>query len=68
MSVAPVQCTSNSSNQFSAAELIGIEAQILAGAKAMIAGVSQRAQGMGGALARPALLRRLDQLDPGYRL
>ncbi|MCK1790657.1 class II aldolase/adducin family protein [Pseudomonas violetae] len=50
------------------AELIAIEPQILAGAKAMIAGVTNSAQGMGGALAWPALLRKLDQLDPGYKL
>jgi ribulose-5-phosphate 4-epimerase/fuculose-1-phosphate aldolase len=50
------------------AELIAIEPQILAGAKAMIAGVTKSAQGMGGALAWPALLRKLDQLDPGYKL
>ena len=50
------------------AELIAIEPQILAGAKAMIAGVTRSAQGMGGALAWPALLRKLDKQDPGYRL
>ncbi|MEZ1315940.1 class II aldolase/adducin family protein [Pseudomonas fluorescens] len=50
------------------AELIAIEPQILAGAKAMIAGVTKSAQGMGGALAWPALLRKLDQQDAGYRL
>jgi hypothetical protein len=26
------------------------------------------AQGMGGALAWPALLRKFDKLDPGYKL
>ena len=50
------------------AELIAIPAPILAGARAMIAGVTRSAQGMGGALAWPALLRKLDQLDPGYTL
>jgi len=54
--------------QSGAAELIAIEPQILAGAKAMIAGVTKSAQGMGGALAWPALLRKLDKLDPGYKL
>jgi ribulose-5-phosphate 4-epimerase/fuculose-1-phosphate aldolase len=48
------------------AELIPIGGQILAGAKAMIAGVTKSAQGMGGALAWPALLRKLDKLDPSY--
>lgn len=49
------------------AELITIAPQILAGARAMIAGVTKSAQGMGGALAWPALLRKLDALDPGYK-
>ena len=47
--------------------LIAIEPQILAGAKAMVAAVTKSAQGMGGALAWPALLRKLDQQDPGYK-
>ena len=54
--------------QNGAAPLIAIEPQILAGAKAMIAGVTRSAQGMGGALAWPALLRKLDQQDAGFRL
>lgn len=54
--------------QNGAAPLISIEPQILAGAKAMIAGVTKSAQGMGGALAWPALLRKLDKQDAGYRL
>ncbi len=54
--------------QNGAAALIAIEPQILAGAKAMIAGVTRSAQGMGGALAWPALLRKLDQQDAGFRL
>ncbi|UVK99624.1 hypothetical protein LOY56_04280 [Pseudomonas sp. B21-048] len=49
------------------AELIAIEPQILAGAKARIGGVTRSAQGMGGALAWPALLRKLDQQDTGYK-
>ncbi|AUO21350.1 MULTISPECIES: class II aldolase/adducin family protein [unclassified Pseudomonas] len=49
------------------AELISIAPQILAGARAMIAGVTKSAQGMGGALAWPALLRKLDALDTGYK-
>jgi hypothetical protein len=32
----------------------------------MIAGVTRSAEGMGGALAWPALLRKLDQCSPGY--
>lgn len=53
--------------QNGAAQLIHIEPQILAGAKAMVAGVTKSAQGMGGALAWPALLRKLDQHHSGYR-
>lgn len=40
--------------------------QILAGAKAMAAGVTRTRSGMGGALAWPALLRKLDVQSPGY--
>ncbi|WP_460134105.1 class II aldolase/adducin family protein [Pseudomonas sp. S1_E04] len=47
--------------------LISIEPQILAGARAMVAAVTKSAQGMGGALAWPALLRKLDSQDPGYK-
>ncbi|MDH4609601.1 class II aldolase/adducin family protein [Pseudomonas sp. BN102] len=47
-------------------ELIQIPQQILDGAKAMIAGVMKSSQGMGGALPWPALLRKLDQQNPGY--
>ena len=48
------------------AELIHIPQQVLDGAKAMVAGVMKSAQGMGGLLAWPALLRKLDQHMPGY--
>ncbi|MFJ3486461.1 class II aldolase/adducin family protein [Pseudomonas sp. NPDC090202] len=48
------------------AELIPIDGKILAGAKAMVAGVTRSATGMGGHLAWPALLRKLDQFSPGY--
>jgi ribulose-5-phosphate 4-epimerase/fuculose-1-phosphate aldolase len=48
------------------AELIPIDGKILAGAKAMVAGVTRSAEGMGGKLAWPALLRKLDQHSPGY--
>ena len=47
-------------------ELIHIPQPILDGAQAMIAGVMKGAQGLGGALAWPALLRKLDQQMPGY--
>lgn len=53
--------------QSGGAELVGIPPQILAGAKAMAAGVTRSAEGLGGKLAWPALLRKLDQQDTGYR-
>ncbi len=46
------------------AELIPIDPRIVAGAQAQ---VRQVTHGAGGALAWPALLRRLDRIDPGYR-
>ena len=52
--------------QSGGAELIHIPQQILEGAKAMVAGVMKSPQGMGGQLAWPALLRKLDQQMPGY--
>ena len=52
--------------QTGSSELISIPSQILAGAKAMAAGVTRSHGGMGGALAWPALLRKLDQQSPGY--
>lgn len=45
-------------------ELIPIDPRIIAGAKAQ---VKQVTKGAGGALAWPALLRKLDRLDPSYR-
>ncbi len=47
-------------------ELIPIPQAILDGARGMIAGVMGTPQGMGGALAWPALLRKLDRQNPGY--
>ena len=52
--------------QSGGSELVHIPQQILDGARAMMAGVTRSAQGMGGALAWPALLRKLDQQSPGY--
>ena len=46
------------------AELIPVAAPILAGVKANIGMVTK---GLGGSLAWPGLLRRLDRLSPGYR-
>nr|WP_239482033.1 class II aldolase/adducin family protein [Pseudomonas insulae] len=47
-------------------ELIHIPQPILDGARAMAAGVTKSKQGMGGMLAWPAMLRLLDQRNPGY--
>ena len=52
--------------QTGGSELIAIPEQILAGAKAMAAGVTRTRSGMGGALAWPSLLRKLDAQSPGY--
>lgn len=54
--------------QSGGSELIHIPQQILDGARAMIAGVMKTSQGMGGAMAWPALLRKLDLQMPGYAL
>jgi len=45
-------------------ELVPIDPRILAGARAQAAQVTK---GLGGALAWPGLLRRLDRRDPSYR-
>ena len=45
-------------------ELIPIDPRIIAGAMAQAAAVTR---GAGGALAWPALLRRLDRIDPSYK-
>ena len=46
------------------AELIPIDPRIISGAQAM---VWQVTGSLGGALAWPALLRKLDRVDPGFR-
>jgi ribulose-5-phosphate 4-epimerase/fuculose-1-phosphate aldolase len=45
-------------------ELVAVDPRILAGAKAQM---QQVLKGLGGALAWPGLLRRLDRIDPSYR-
>jgi ribulose-5-phosphate 4-epimerase/fuculose-1-phosphate aldolase len=45
-------------------ELVHVDPRIIAGARAQAAAVTR---GAGGALAWPALLRRLDRIDGGYR-
>ena len=50
--------------QSGGAELVRVPAPVLAGVKASAAAVTK---GMGGAIAWPALLRKLDRLDPHYK-
>lgn len=60
-------CEAQIMAQSGGGELIRIPQQILDGARAMVAGVMKTSQGMGGGLAWPALLRKLDLQNPGYR-
>jgi ribulose-5-phosphate 4-epimerase/fuculose-1-phosphate aldolase len=54
--------------QSGGSELTRIPQQILDGAKAMMKGVTQTSKSSGGgALAWPALLRKLDRQDPSFR-
>lgn len=54
--------------QSGGSDLIPIPESILAGAKAMMAGVTKTSKSSGGgALVWPALLRKMDKLDPSYR-
>jgi hypothetical protein len=46
------------------AELVHVDPRILGGVKTNIEAVTK---GMGGAIAWPALRRKLDRLDPSYR-
>jgi len=50
--------------QASGAELVSVDVRIVAGVKANLVAVTR---GMGGALAWPALLRKLDRVDPSFR-
>ncbi len=50
--------------QSGGAELIPVDPRIVGGVKAAAAAVTK---GLGGALAWPGLLRKLDRLDPSYR-
>jgi ribulose-5-phosphate 4-epimerase/fuculose-1-phosphate aldolase len=50
--------------QSSGAELVRVDPRIVAGVRANMAAVTR---GLGGALAWPALLRKLDRLDPSFR-
>ena len=55
-----IQIAAQSSN----APLIEVDPRIVAGVKANVVAVTR---GLGGALAWPALLRKLDRIDPSYR-
>jgi ribulose-5-phosphate 4-epimerase/fuculose-1-phosphate aldolase len=59
-------CTIQVRAQAGGGELLSVDPRIIAGAKSQARTVTK---GMGpGALTWPALLRRLDRIDPGYRL
>jgi len=57
-------CQAQIMAQSSGAELVQVHAQILAGITAQVDEVTR---GLGGQLAWPGLLRKLDRVDPGYR-
>ena len=57
-------CTIQLRAQATGSELVMIDPRIVAGAQAM---AKQVTRGVGGALAWPALLRKLDRLDASYR-
>jgi ribulose-5-phosphate 4-epimerase/fuculose-1-phosphate aldolase len=50
--------------QSSGAELVSVDPRIVAGVRANMMAVTR---GLGGALAWPALLRKLDRVDPSFR-
>jgi ribulose-5-phosphate 4-epimerase/fuculose-1-phosphate aldolase len=58
-------CEAQVAAQSSGAELIHVDPRIVAGVRSNIAAVTR---GLGGELAWPGLLRKLDRLDPSYRL
>jgi len=64
MYVFEAACTIQVRAQAGGGELIPIHPQIIAGAQAQAKAVTQ---GLGGMLAWPALLRRLDRIDSSYR-
>ena len=50
--------------QSSGAKLVQVDARIVGAVKENVAAVTK---GLGGGLAWPGLLRKLDRLDPSYR-
>jgi hypothetical protein len=59
---APARC--RSWRRRDGAELVHVDPRIVGGVKANVAAVTK---GLGGAIAWPALLRKLDRLDPSYK-
>jgi ribulose-5-phosphate 4-epimerase/fuculose-1-phosphate aldolase len=57
-------CTIQVRAQAGGVELVAVDPRIIAGARAA---VEQVTRGAGGGIAWPALLRKLDRLDPSYR-
>jgi ribulose-5-phosphate 4-epimerase/fuculose-1-phosphate aldolase len=64
MYIFEAACTIQLRAQSASPELITIDPKIVAGASMMARQVTRSA---GGALAWPALLRKLDRIDPGFR-
>jgi ribulose-5-phosphate 4-epimerase/fuculose-1-phosphate aldolase len=64
MYVFEAACTIQVRAQAGGVELIPVDPRIVAGVKAAVREVTRS---LGGALAWPGLLRRLDRLNPGYR-
>jgi len=64
MYVLETACQIQIAAQSGGAELTRVDERILAGARAQM---REATKGMGGALAWPALLRKLDRRDPSYR-
>jgi len=64
MYIFQAACTIQIRAQAGGSNLITIDQRIIAGATAQ---AKQVTRGLGGALAWPALLRKLDRIDPGFR-
>jgi hypothetical protein len=64
MYIFETACQIQLAAQSGGAELINVHPQILEGVGAA---VRTNTMGLGGALVWPALLRKLDRVDPGYR-
>ena len=58
-------CTIQVRAQAGGGELVPVDPRIIAGARAAVAQVTR---GAGGGIAWPGLLRKLDRMDPGFRV